>query len=414
MAAANVRRSGDIRRRVYEVLELGRVGDAASRLVDRLLVGLIIVNLTTVTLESVPALAARYGTLFFAVEVVTGVVFTIEYVLRLWSAVEHAPLRELDAVRARLRYAATAPALVDLFAVAPFWLAFVVPADFRIFLVFRIFRFLKLTRYSAGMRSLLDAVYAERRALFACLVILLGATLVAAAAMHAVEHDVQPDKFGSIPSAMWWAIVTLATVGYGDVVPITSLGRLVGAATILVGMVIVALPVGIIATAFAREIHRRDFVITWGMVARVPLFAELNASEIADIMRLLRAQTVEPGAVVTRRGDEAHSMYFVAAGEVEVELPNERLRFGEGHFFGEMAVLRRARRSATVVAIARTSLLILDAHDLRALMERQPRVAERVHEMMRDRLGRETVTPKGDIVAEEIGQLDEPEGDDGA
>ena len=97
----------------------------------------------------------------------------------------------------------------------------------------------------------------------------------------------------------------------------------------------VALPIGIVSTAFADEVHRRDFVVTWSMVARVPLFAELRAGEIADIMRLLRAQQVEPGAIIARRGEPAHSMYFVAAGEVEIELKEQRIRFGPGHFFGE-------------------------------------------------------------------------------
>lgn len=391
-----------LRRRVYEILELGRVGDTASRIVDRALVGLIVVNLVAITLESVPSIAAGYWMPLMALEIASSVVFTVEYVLRVWSSVEHAPLRHLPAWRARLNYALTAPAIVDLLAVVPFWLAVVTPDEFRVLLVLRVVRFLKLTRYSAGMRSLLDAIYAERRALFACLVILLGAVLMAASAMHMVEQYAQPDKFGSIPAAMWWAIVTLATVGYGDVVPVTPLGKAVAGLTILLGIVIAALPVGIIATAFAREIHRRDFVVTWGMVARVPLFAELTAIEISDIMRLLRAQTVEAGEVIAHRGDDAHSMYFVAAGEVEIQLPTERLRFGEGHFFGEVAVLRRARRSATVTAVKRTSLLVLDAHDLHVLMERQPQVAERIQDVVRSRLGGEPVTPAGDIAEEEI------------
>ena len=292
--------------------------------------------------------------------------------------------------------------MVDLLAVLPVWFAFVLRADLRVLLVFRIVRFLKLARYSPAMRSLLDVLYGERRALFGCFVILVGATLVAASVMHVIERHAQPDKFGTIPDAMWWAIVTLGTIGYGDVVPVTLLGRIVASITIFIGLIMVALPIGIVATAFAEEIHRRDFVITWSMVARVPLFAELKASDIADIMRLLRAQQVEPGVVIARRGDPAHSMYFVAAGEVEIELERGRIRLGAGHFFGEVAALRRARRSATVVAVARTSLLALDAHDLHALMEREPRVAERIRDVIRSRLGRDIVTPKGDLVIEEL------------
>jgi len=392
----------NVRRRIYEILERGSAGDRTSLLADRGLVALIVVNLAAVVLESVPWLAERYGIWFSLIEYASLIVFTVEYALRVWTAVEHAPHRHLPAHRARLRYILSGAGIVDLVAVLPFWFAFLLPADLRVVLVLRMIRFLKITRYSPAMRSLLDVLYRERRALFGCVVILFGTTLMAAAVMHLVEGQAQPDKLGTIPDAMWWAIVTLGTIGYGDVVPITPLGKVVAAVTVFLGLVMVALPVGIIANAFAEEIHRRDFVVTWGMVARVPLFSGLNANEIADIMRLLRAQQVEPGATIVRRGEPGHSMYFIAAGEVEIELPHERMRLGVGHFFGEVAVLRRARRSANVTALVRTSLLVLDAQDLHELMERDPRIAERVREIARSRVNRELVTPKGDMLTEEI------------
>jgi voltage-gated potassium channel len=391
-----------LRYQLHEILEQGAVGSRVGGIAGRALMLLVVINLVAVTAESVPELAAKYRVLFLAVELVSLVVFTLEYALRLWVAVEHEPHRHFRPGRARLRYALSAPGLIDLLTVLPFWLAFVAPEELRIVLVFRVFRFLKLARYSPGMRSLLNVIRAERRALFGCLVIFAGATLIAAAVMHVAERGAQPDKFGTIPDAMWWAIVTLGTVGYGDVVPITPLGRVIAAVTICAGFIMIALPVGIVATGFSREIHRRDFVVTWGMVARVPLFAGLNALEIADIMRLLRAQTIESGSIIARRGEPAHSMYFIAAGEVEIDLPQRRLRLGVGHFFGEIAVLRRARRSANVSAIGRTSLLVLDAHDFRALMARQPHLADRVRTAVRDRIGGELVTSHGDLVTEEI------------
>jgi voltage-gated potassium channel len=175
------------------------------------------------------------------------------------------------------------------------------------------------------------------------------------------------------------------------------------------GLLMVALPIGIIATAFAREVHRRDFVVTWGMVARVPLFSGLSAIEIADIMELLRAEQMQTDEVVVRRGEPAHSMYFIAAGEVEIGLDSGPVRLGAGHFFGEIAVLRRTRRSATVTALTRTSLLVLDAHDLHALMARQPRIAERIREVARKRLAERAAGPKGDLLAEELEGADETE-----
>jgi voltage-gated potassium channel len=394
--------TASLRHRLHEVLEQGAVGSHVGVFVGRGLILLVVINLVTVSAESVPEVDAKYRALFLAIEMVSLFVFTLEYALRLWVAVEHEAHQHFRPGGARLRYALSAAGLIDLLSVLPFWLAFVAPSELRIVLVFRVFRFLKLTRYSPGMRSLLDVIRAERRALFGCLVIFAGATLIAAAVMHVAERGAQPDKFGTIPDAMWWAIVTLGTVGYGDVVPITPLGRIIAALTICAGFIMIALPIGIVATGFSREIHRREFVVTWSMVARVPLFADLNAGEIADIMRLLRSQTIESGGTIARRGEPAHSMYFIAAGEVEIDLPEQRLRLGAGHFFGEIAVLRRARRSANVSAIGRTNLLILDAHDFRALMARQRHLATRVRAAIRDRIGAELVTAHGDLVTEEI------------
>ena len=395
-------RDNNWRRRVDQVLEQGPVGEHASVWVDRLLVALIIVNLIAVALQSVPAIEQQYARLFSLVEDISLVVFTVEYLLRLWSAVEHGPHRHLSPLRSRLKYALSPAGIVDLIAVLPFWFAFVLPADLRVLLVFRVVRFFKITRYSPAMRSLLDVLYRERRALFGCLVVALGSALVAAALMHLAEGKVQPDKLGTIPDALWWSIVTIGTIGYGDVVPVTALGKLIATATIFLGLIMMALPVGIIATAFADQIHRRDFIVTWGMIARVPLFAGLDAGEISDIMELLRAQVAEAGQVIVRAGDPAHSMYFIAAGEIELALKHEHMRLGVGHFFGEVAVLRRARRSATATALTRVNLLALDAQDLHALMQRDPRIAERIKDVVEKRVGREGVTDQGDIVAGEI------------
>jgi voltage-gated potassium channel len=172
-------------------------------LVDRLLVLLIIVNLVSVALESMPELARRYGPWFDAIELVSLVVFTLEYGLRIWAAVEHRPYRHQSAWRARWNYVRSAAGIVDLLAVLPFWFALAFPADLRAILVVRAIRFLKIARYSPAMRSLLDVIYRERRALFGCVVILLGATFIAASLMHLAEGRAQPDKFGTIPDAMW-------------------------------------------------------------------------------------------------------------------------------------------------------------------------------------------------------------------
>ncbi|WP_430511801.1 cyclic nucleotide-gated ion channel [Pannonibacter phragmitetus] len=237
------------------------------------------------------------------------------------------------------------------------------------------------------------------------MIIIVGVILVAATLMYMVEHDDQPESFGSIPAAMWWAVTTATTVGYGDVVPITPLGKVIGGLVMLTGYALLALPVGIIASAFAREVHSRDFVVTWSMVSRVPLFEDLKASEVAEVAKLLRSHTVLAGEVIAERGDVADCMYFVASGEVEIMLPHDRVLLGEGAFFGEMALLSGRRRAATVRAQVRTQLLVLERTALRHLMARNSQIASRiVDEARRRRVAGKG--PSSDISEEELHQAE--------
>jgi voltage-gated potassium channel len=185
---------------------------------------------------------------------------------------------------------------------------------------------------------------------------------------------------------MWWAIATLTTVGYGDVTPVTPLGRAIGGLVMLFGLAMFALPIAIVASGFASEIHRRDFVVTWGMVARVPLFAKLDALSVSRITNLLHARVIQPGTVILRRGDEPKAMYFIASGEVEIELPQGHRRLGDGDFFGEMALLRHGRRLATVRAVSRCRLLVLDADDFHELLATDGDLRQAVSTVAEERL----------------------------
>jgi voltage-gated potassium channel len=395
------KRIAELRRRVYAILEQDAGAGGVSLAVNRLLILLIVVTLTATVIESVPDLARTYALPLSAIEWAATLIFSLEYAARLWSAAEH-PLLKRGALFGWLRFALSFPGLVDLAAILPFWLSVFIASDFRILLVLRLVRFFKLTRYSPAMRSLLDALYSERRALGGCFVILLGTALIAAALMHLAERTAQPERFGTIPDALWWAIVTLGTIGYGDVVPVTALGRVLAALTIFAGLLMMALPVGIFATAFANEVHRRDFIITWGLVARIPLFSTLTATEISEVMTMLRAQKVDSGTVIARRGEPAHAMYLIADGEVEVKLPHKHVKLGTGQFFGEIAAMRRTRRSATVTALMPTRLLVLDTLDLHGLMDRQPKLAAGIEEAARQKLGHELNEPGGDLISEEL------------
>ncbi|MGL5447127.1 MAG: cyclic nucleotide-gated ion channel [Rhabdaerophilum sp.] len=394
-----------LRKRCHEILDGGSPHDRLSRLVHRGLVALILLSVTAVVLESVPALLTRFGMIFHGIEVIAAAIFTLEYAARLWSSVEYPPLKPMAPWKARMHYALQPSLIIDLLAILPFFLALIGPSDFQVLLIFRLIRFFKLARYSPGIRSLLESVREERRALLACLVILGGLMIVTAALMHVVEGKIQPEKFGSIPEAMYWSIITLTTVGYGDVYPITAAGKLVAGATAILGLIMLSLPVGIIATSFAEVIHRRDFVVTWNMVARVPLFSALNASEIAAIMRYLRSQVVDAGEVIVRRDEPSDSMFFIASGAVEVDLGRRRLRMETGRFFGEAALLSEAHHSATVRAIEATHLLALDREDFMLLIQQNPDIAQRINDGIAGLKAVQPIDPGGDIAQGELSPL---------
>jgi voltage-gated potassium channel len=387
----------DLRDRLYELLEHDHLPHSVGSGFARLIVLVIIVDVAAMTLASVPEYDARFGNVFTAIEIGALVVFALEYAGRLWTMAGHTP-RRLSPLKDRLEYASSGLGVIDLMAFLPGSIAMIMGSRYTVVLL-AVLPFFKLVRYSPAMRSLFSAIHAERRTLVGCLVILAGAVLLFASLLHAIEADVQPDKFGTIPQAMWWAIVTLGTVGYGDVVPITPLGKFVSVFAIICGLAMIALPVAIISTAFADEVKRRDFVVTWGMLARVPLFAHLSAAEIADIMRLLRSRTIESHEILVRRGDVASSMYFITAGEVEIELPTQHVRLSDGSFFGEIALLHRTKRSGTVTATRKTRLLVLDAQDFHALIERMPALAAHVRKTAKARLA-----DSGDLANAEIEQ----------
>ena len=386
-----------LRRRVFSALERHEQSDRLGLVVHGLIISVISLSLIATVAETVPSLSIKHHVLFRAIDWFTAVVLTCELAARIWTAVEHPQFGTQNHAVARARFLLSNQGLIDLLAIVPFWIGLFVASDLKILVVLRFLRFLKLTQYSAATRALLDSLYSERRALSGCLILIVGAALISAALMHFAEHQAQPDKFGTIPDALWWAIVTLGTVGYGDAVPITALGRLIAALTIFCGLLMVALPIGIVASSFAHEVHRRDFLITWGLVARIPLFSTLSAAEVAEVMFVLRASKVSAGTVITRRGEPAHSMYIVVDGEVALKLKHRSIRLGSGQFFGEVAVLRRAKRSATATAVVATRLLILDASDLHGLMDRQPDLADRIRQAASSKLGHQIYDDDTDL-----------------
>lgn len=246
----------DFRRQIADGLGVDPDGKSSATL-DYFLITLISLNVLAIILESVPAFHARWHLELKWFEIGSVAVFTVEYLLRVWSCIETPPFDSQRAFKARLRYMASPLAVIDLIAIAPFYLAFLIPVDLRFLRIIRLLRVFKLTRYSAAMGLILDVFKEEASAFLASFFVLMMLLVLASSGIYLLEHELQPDKFGSIPDAMWWAMATLTTVGYGDVVPITGLGKLFGGFITLIGMGMVALPAGILASGFANQFARR-------------------------------------------------------------------------------------------------------------------------------------------------------------
>ncbi|MBE2897289.1 ion transporter [Pasteurellaceae bacterium 20609_3] len=244
-----------IRRNLYYILESAHKGGVWRVVVNSLIVFLIILNVFAVILESDRDIYLQFYSLFYQFEVLSVSLFALEYLARIWVIPEKNKTQ--SAWKMRLKWLITPSAVIDLLAILPSILHYFIPFDLRLLRIFRLIRILKLARYFTAMQLMLKVIAREKRSFQAVLMILLILIIISASAIYVVEHNVQPQVFGSIPKSMWWAVVTLTTVGYGDVTPITPLGKILGAIITVLGIGVAALPAGILASGFASELNQR-------------------------------------------------------------------------------------------------------------------------------------------------------------
>lgn len=244
-----------LRKFVYNNLHNEDYETRFSRAINYFLILLIIGNAAAVLLESVNDIYQSYSVFFDLFEYFSILIFSIEYLLRFWSVAEENPFH--SAWNNRLHWVKSGAALIDLLAILPAYINFWVPIDLRFLRILRLMRLLKLTRYFVSLQILLRVIEREKGSFQAVLFILSIMIVMAAACIYVVESKAQPDVFTSIPASMWWAVVTLTTVGYGDVTPITPLGRFLGALITILGVGLAALPAGILATGLTYELEQR-------------------------------------------------------------------------------------------------------------------------------------------------------------
>ncbi|WP_299492393.1 ion transporter [Acaryochloris sp. IP29b_bin.137] len=246
------------RRRVFEILEVADAGDRASQIFDISLLALILANLVVITLETVKGLTLQYRAYFETCETVSITIFTIEYLLRIWSCTAAPDFKH--PLLGRIKFLFTPLALIDLMALAPFYLPLFIPIDIR-FIRFvrllRVLRLFKLSRYFHSFQVLGNILKSKRDELLVTLVGVLGLLWLASTLMYFIEHDAQPEAFANIPATMWWGVATLTTVGYGDIYPVTTAGRILGSCISILGIGLFALPTGILASGFTEELERR-------------------------------------------------------------------------------------------------------------------------------------------------------------
>jgi voltage-gated potassium channel len=240
-----------LKRQTLLLLDPAEGGTFWDRFINSFIISLIILNTLAVILETVEPVYKQYQLLFQTIETCSVVIFSLEYLLRLWSCT--------SPIYGRLKYILSAGAIIDLIAILPFYLPFIVRFDLRFvrsLRLIRFFRFFKLSRYMNASRVIGNVFKAKKDELFLSMAITFILIIVASSAMYFVEHDAQPDKFSSIPETMWWSVATLTTVGYGDVFPITALGKTLTACISILGIGMFALPAGILASGFSDELRK--------------------------------------------------------------------------------------------------------------------------------------------------------------
>jgi voltage-gated potassium channel len=380
VARPKVEQRQTLRQWAYVILEEGQTEGGLSRVVEMLLIALIVSNVVAVILETVPDLYNPYRAYFSAFEQFTVYVFAVEYFVRLWSSLEDPRIGTARPIRGRFLFALRPMMIVDFLSFAPYFIALALggAVDLRALRVLRLLRLLKIARYSQAMPALLGVLYAERRGLFGAFILLIFTVCVSAEVMHVIEGPGQPKAFGTLPGAMYWAIATLTTVGYGDETPITWMGKLWAGITMVTGLVLFALPVGIIATGFVNGLHKREFSITWSMVKRQPLFDGFEIEATRQMLDTMGATVVQDHTRITVAGQSANMFYLIISGKAHAEDESGSWDLEPGDIIGEESLNDHANYTRTVWARTEMRMMNLLGEDLRRLARKYPLLGQRI------------------------------------
>jgi len=253
----------------------------AQHAVDIFLVALILANVLAVILDSVQSLSEQYSSFFYAFEVFSVLVFTLELLARLWV---YRLTLEPTSNRSYWKFWQNPFIIIDVIALVPFYLSFWIVLDLRLLRLLRLFRVFKISPYFQSLRLLGSVIQQELRPMLSAFAVILILMLFAAAGIYVLESEGQPDTFGDLPSALWWVVVTLSTVGYGDAVPVTLLGRILGAVIMMLGIGMVALPAGMLASRFSDVMHRQQNLFSEFVEQEIKAHGEVT-EDLVEIRR---------------------------------------------------------------------------------------------------------------------------------
>ena len=277
-----------VQNRLNQILERADFGDRVSRSTDMFFTALVIVNIISITLESVPWIYAAHKSLFTWIEIISVGIFTIEYLCRVWVAPTKisGPRNFASACKSRAKYVLSFSGIVDLLSILPFYLRSFFPfLDLRILRALRLLRILKLSHYNSAMEDLFEAIFEERRSFYAASYLFAILFILSSTLMYFAEYRTHPTGFQSIPDSMYWALITLTTVGYGDITPITVTGKLIAVGSAILGVIVVAIITGIVASSFNAQMERRNIIFE-DQVRKALLDGILDYAEKADLERL--------------------------------------------------------------------------------------------------------------------------------
>mgnify|MGYP001187871713 FL=1 len=366
---------------VFRLLEDSDKKHFAQPFVNSIIIGLIILNSFAVALATVESYKIAYKDVFDVFEIFSVVFFTLEYILRVWICTEREEKNYKHPIIGRLRYILTPFAIIDLVAILPFYLGSFIEIDLRCMRAFRLIRIFRFAKNSITLQALGNVFKTESRTLLAALLVMIIVLFTSSTIMYYLEKDIQPDRFGSIPAAMWWGVAALTTVGFGDSVPVSAEGRILAGIIMILGIVIYALPAGVFASAFVRELRSKSFFDTWNLVAKVPILKSLDALAIGKIVEILEPFDVKANRVI----DTNAGMYFIISGVVEVTRGDQSKELSEGEFFGEMEILFGGKRNVIAKAKTPVEFLILRPKYFKEFLEANMEIMDLIKKEIENR-----------------------------